>query len=70
MWPDRVSNPGPLIYESGALLTALRGPAGAWGSCKGMLPPSKIIEQGCPPTPCPSPSCSYAYEYKIELFEL
>ena len=27
MWPDRVSNPGPLTYESGALLTAQRGPA-------------------------------------------
>ena len=27
MWPDRVSNPGPLISESGALPTALRGPA-------------------------------------------
>ena len=27
MWPDRVSNPGPLSYESGALPTALRGPA-------------------------------------------
>ena len=27
MWPDRVSNPGPLTYESDALLTALRGPA-------------------------------------------
>ena len=29
MWPDRVSNPGPLtyMYESGALPTALRGPA-------------------------------------------
>ena len=27
MWPDRVSNPGPLAYESDALLTALRGPA-------------------------------------------
>ena len=27
MWPDRVSNPGPLTYESGALSTALRGPA-------------------------------------------
>ena len=27
MWPDRVSNPGPLIYESSALPTALRGPA-------------------------------------------
>ena len=28
MWPDQVSNPGPLTYESGALPTALRGPAG------------------------------------------
>ena len=26
MLPDRVSNPGPLTYESGALPTALRGP--------------------------------------------
>ena len=26
MWPDRVWNPGPLTYESGALPTALRGP--------------------------------------------
>ena len=25
MWTDRVSNPGPLTYESGALPTALRG---------------------------------------------
>ena len=25
MWPDWVSNPGPLTYESGALPTALRG---------------------------------------------
>ena len=25
MWPDRVSNPGPVTYESGALPTALRG---------------------------------------------
>ena len=27
MWPDRVSNPGPLALESDALLTAARGPA-------------------------------------------
>ena len=27
MWPNRVSNPGPLTCESGALPTALRGPA-------------------------------------------
>ena len=29
MLPDRVSNPGPLTYESGALLIVLRGPAKA-----------------------------------------
>ena len=29
MLPDRVSNPGPLTYESGALPIALRGPAHA-----------------------------------------
>ena len=27
MWPDWVSNPGPLTYESGTLPIALRGPA-------------------------------------------
>ena len=27
MWPDQVSNLGPLTYESGALPIALRGPA-------------------------------------------
>ena len=27
MLPDRVSNPGPLTYESDALSIALRGPA-------------------------------------------
>ena len=27
MLPDRISNPGPLTYESGALSIALRGPA-------------------------------------------
>ena len=27
MWPDRVSNPGPLTYQSDALPIALRGPA-------------------------------------------
>ena len=26
MWPDQVSNPGPLTYESGDVPTALRGP--------------------------------------------
>ena len=27
MWPDGVSNPGPLSSEAGAQPTALRGPA-------------------------------------------
>ena len=27
MLPDRVSDPGPMTYESGALPIALRGPA-------------------------------------------
>ena len=31
MLPDRVSNPGPLTYESGALLIALCRPA-AWAN--------------------------------------
>ena len=31
MLPDRVSNPGPLTYESGALPIALRSPAGRSG---------------------------------------
>ena len=30
MLPDRVSNPGPLTYESGALPIALRRPATSW----------------------------------------
>ena len=34
MWPDRVSNPGPLTNESGALPTALRGPAHLIGPCR------------------------------------
>ena len=30
MFPDRVSNPGPLTYDSGVLPIALRGPAWVW----------------------------------------
>ena len=45
MLPDRVSNPGPLTYESGALPIALRGPAfirwtlrtkAPWATCEGV----------------------------------
>ena len=34
MLPDRVSNPGPLTYESGALPIALRGPVIGLQKCK------------------------------------
>ena len=49
MWPDRVSNPGPLTYESGALPTALRGPAihvvkGALTPIRGRMPMLYIHE--------------------------
>ena len=32
MWPDRVSNSGPLTYESGALPTVLHRPADKIGT--------------------------------------
>ena len=41
MLPDRVSNPGPLTYESGALPIALRGPA----HCKGDQKKTVAISQ-------------------------
>ena len=37
MLPDRVSNPGPLTYESGALPIVLRGPAIAVNENTGMF---------------------------------
>ena len=37
MRPDRVSNPGPLIYESGALPIVLRGPASRMLKCQQLL---------------------------------
>ena len=42
MLPDRVSNPGPLTYESDALLIALRGPAGLKCSKKEYAPHNPI----------------------------
>ena len=36
MLPDRLSNPGPLTYESGALPIALRGPA-SWVQIVGLF---------------------------------
>ena len=43
MLPDRVSNPGPLTYESGALPIALHGPAFLSGNicCDPSLEPSQ-----------------------------
>ena len=43
MWPDRVSNPGPLTYESDALPTGLRGPANLKGKNLFAL---KMVEGG------------------------
>ena len=55
MLPDRVSNPGPLTYESGALPIALRGPApternGLSNFCRGSPkePSCKIISKSMP----------------------
>ena len=36
MLPDRVSNPGPLTYESGVLPIALRGPASSEGESESL----------------------------------
>ena len=47
MLPDRISNPGPLTYESGALPIALRGPAprmGLRGKKLGQTP-CKVFQQ-------------------------
>ena len=41
MLPDRVSNPGPLTYESGALPIALHGPA----NCYFILVDNSVFEQ-------------------------
>ena len=41
MLPDRVSNPEPLTYESGALTIALRGLAGY--SRKNLVPKRQIL---------------------------
>ena len=51
MLPDRVSNPGHLTYESGALPIALRGPAGKRGEKR-----KKRVEMSKQPQPAPSAS--------------
>ena len=42
MWPDRVSNPGPLALESGALPTASR--IGTYGSWSGNMDLSGTVQ--------------------------
>ena len=42
MWPDGVSNPRPLTYESDALPTALRGPAAGY---RGVVRPNTFSKQ-------------------------
>ena len=44
MWPDQVLNPGPLTYESGALPTALRGPAVKKVGSKMLLPENSVMK--------------------------
>ena len=43
MLPDRVSNPGPLTYESGALPIALRGPADAAAAVIGIHHMTNVV---------------------------
>ena len=47
MLPDRVSNPGSLTYESGALPIALRGPAGfVYTGCPHVISPYSLANKG------------------------
>ena len=47
MLPDRVSNPGPLTYESGTLPIALRGPAQLKLHLPCLLSCKIELESGC-----------------------
>ena len=46
MLPDRVSNPGPLAYESGALPIALRGQAREEPALAAMHGPHSVSDIG------------------------
>ena len=48
MLPDRVSNPGPLTYESGALPIALRGLAPLSGWSAGAMVLGNLPVSGSP----------------------
>ena len=62
MWPDRVSNPGPLTYESGAISIALRGPAST------AVQPTLLVKE-CPNNSIrkhklPMPYCLWVQTFK------
>ena len=61
MWPDRVSNPGPLTYEPGALPAALQGPA-RW---KGVVAKSSMVPQRPGPEVIKLFSCSTQLSMKL-----
>ena len=55
MLPDRVSSPGPLTYESGALPIALRGPASL--GCGGCIIHGVMLTYHFVMCPCHYVSC-------------
>ena len=58
MRPDRVSNPGPLTYESGALPIAIRGPAKIQEKTNCMPCSSLIVSEPLPEIPTME-NCSF-----------
>ena len=69
MLPDRVSNPGPLTYESGALPIALRGPAAeTLNGRSGYAADVVWTQKGCSTTfSCPYQVCTTCAAMKIML---
>ena len=64
MLPDRVSNPGPLTYESGALPIALRGPAiSVWNFYKTLTNNIVSFEQ-------PGPGLFLLFQFKDKFVQL
>ena len=69
MWPDRVSSPGPLTYESGALPIALRGPATPEDHILRMYKPFKLLKRAVTVwcgRMCRMVGCLNAYRLQIE----
>ena len=64
MLPDRVSNPGPLTYESGALPTGLRGPKIVCKSCLSSFTTVKKILLKVPKVVCKSCLSSFTTVWK------